>query len=100
MNAVERHPYWSLAVVAALTSIVHSMDYEDQLRIARQSAVRYVEQPAMLCRLPDPLTEMRVIVETRDDAGRIDRRCYVEPRQDERPADTMKRLISRERTRL
>jgi hypothetical protein len=100
MNIVQRHPGLALLAVAILTSIAHTMDYEDQLRIERQKSLRYIEQEQIGCRLPDPDSELRVILETRDEEGRLTRRCYIEPREDERPITTMKRLIARERTQL
>lgn len=99
-NIIQRHPYWALAAVGVLTSIAHTMDYEDQLRIERQKAVRYIEQSQIGCRLPDPDSELRVILETRDHAGNLTRRCYIEPRQDERTKETMRRILARERTQL
>ena len=93
MNAVERHPYAFLIAAGLLAALVQTMDYHDQAEI------RYIEKPASLCRLPDVDSEYRVIIERRDDMGRVLQECHVVPRNlDESPGVTMKRLLDRKRT--
>lgn len=51
------------------------------------------------CRLPDPVTEYRVIIQKRDEPGRLIETCSIEPRNNEEgPRATMKRLLKRKNT--
>lgn len=52
--------------------------------------------PTASCRLPDPHTEFRVIVQSRNTADTLDETCSIEPRNpDEGRYKTMQRIIRR-----
>lgn len=85
----------SIAIVV-LVLFVHTMEY----RLLVTANTRYVERPYPGCRMPDPQTEYRVLIERRDDVGRLSQECVVIPlNPDESPAQTMQRLLKRDRTK-
>lgn len=93
-NFLERHPAACAVALGALIVASHTMTFRDEVA----TEIRYVERPHAGCRMPDPLTEVRVLIERRDDMGGLSQECVIVPRnREESPAATMQRLLNRKK---